>query len=46
MVLALLFVLPLWPHSKGWGWTPTLMVGVILGTTVLFGLAGGIWTLG
>jgi len=43
MVLAVLFALPIWPHSEGWGWTPTLMVGVMLATTVLFGVVGGIW---
>ncbi len=25
----LLFALPLWPWSKGWGWAPAGMVGMI-----------------
>lgn len=39
VLLALLFVLPFWPWSRGWGYTPAGMVGVVLGTIVLFTLS-------
>lgn len=45
MVVALVFALPVWPHSTGWGWIPTTMVGVMLATTLLFGVVGGVWSL-
>ena len=37
--LALVLVAPLWPWSRGWGWTPTGMVAVVLATIVLFSLS-------
>lgn len=36
--LVLLFVLPLWPWSRGWGWAPAGMVAMGLATLVLFSL--------
>ena len=34
--LALVLVAPFWPWSRGWGWTPTGMVGIVLATILLF----------
>lgn len=39
IALALVAVLPLWPYSRGWGYTPAGMVAVTLGTVVLFTLS-------
>ena len=33
---ALVLVAPVWPWSRGWGWVPAAMVGVILATILLF----------
>lgn len=30
LVLALIGIIPVWPHSKGWGYGPTGIVGFIL----------------
>lgn len=30
LVLALLGVIPLWPHARNWGYAPTGIVGVLL----------------
>ncbi|MBW3659443.1 MAG: DUF3309 family protein [Actinobacteria bacterium] len=38
VVLAL--VLPLWPWSRGWGWTPAGMLAIVLLTAALFVAAG------
>lgn len=37
--VALALVAPIWPWSKGWGWIPATMIGVTLGTIVLFTLS-------
>lgn len=34
--LLMVFVLPLWPWSRGWGYTPAGVLAVTLGTVVLF----------
>lgn len=39
VLAALVVVAPLWPWSRGWGWTPAAMVGVTLATIVLFTLS-------
>lgn len=40
VVLAtLVLVAPLWPWSRGWGWTPVGMVAVTLATIVVFTLS-------
>ena len=36
VLLALLLVAPVWPWSRGWTWVPAGMVGVTLGTILLF----------
>ncbi len=40
LVLALLGVLPRWPHSRSWGYYPTSGVGVILAVVVILLLLG------
>jgi hypothetical protein len=30
LVLALLGVIPTWPHSKGWGYAPSGVVGLLV----------------
>lgn len=39
VVLALVAVLPVWKHSRGWGYAPAGMVGITLATIVLFTLS-------
>lgn len=39
--LLLLLVLPVFPWSRGWGWAPAGMVGVVLLTLLVF-LAGAL----
>lgn len=39
VLVALVLAAPLWPWSRGWGWTPAAMVGVTLATIVLFTLS-------
>lgn len=40
VVLAVLVLAaPLWPWSRGWSWVPAGMIGVTLGTIVLFTLS-------
>ena len=39
VLVALVLVLPLWPWSRGWGYVPAAMVGVVLGSIVLFTFA-------
>lgn len=40
LVLLLLGVFPTWPHSRGWGYRPTGIVGVILIIVVILLLMG------
>jgi hypothetical protein len=42
LVLALLGVLPRWPHSKDWGYYPTGGVGLILLIVIILLLLGRI----
>lgn len=42
LILALLGVLPRWPHSKDWGYYPTGGVGLILLIVVILMLLGRI----
>jgi len=42
LVLALIGVLPKWPHSRKWGYFPTGGVGIILLIVVIFLLLGRI----
>jgi Protein of unknown function (DUF3309) len=40
LVMALLGVLPSWPHSRSWGYAPTGGVGLILIVVVILLLLG------
>jgi Protein of unknown function (DUF3309) len=40
LVLALIGVLPTWPHSKSWGYTPSGIVGLILVVLLIMFLMG------
>jgi uncharacterized membrane protein YdcZ (DUF606 family) len=40
LVLALIGVIPNWPHSRGWGYTPGGVVGAILVVVVILLLTG------
>lgn len=42
LVMALLGVLPRWPHSRSWGYAPTGGVGLILFVIVILLLLGRI----
>ena len=37
LVLVLLGVIPTWPHSRGWGYTPSGIVGLVLLVLFLMG---------
>lgn len=40
LILILLGVIPTWPHSRGWGYGPSGIVGVILVVLVILLLTG------
>lgn len=42
LILALLGAVPAWPYSRGWGYGPSGIVGVILLILVVLLLAGRI----
>jgi hypothetical protein len=42
LILALLGVLPRWPHSRSWGYAPTGGVGLILVIVLILVLLGRI----
>jgi hypothetical protein len=42
LVLILLGVVPTWPHSRGWGYGPSGIVGVILVVILILLLMGRI----
>ena len=42
LVLALIGVIPTWPHSRGWGYYPSGGLGVILAIIVVLMLLGHI----
>jgi hypothetical protein len=41
-VLILVGVIPTWPHSRGWGYRPSGIVGVILAVLLVLFLLGRI----
>ena len=41
-VLMLLGVIPVWPHSRNWGYGPSGMLGVVVVIVVILLLAGRI----
>ena len=42
LILALLGVLPTWPHSRGWGYGPSGGLGLIVIVLLILVLMGGI----
>lgn len=40
LILILLGVIPTWPHSRGWGYGPSGIVGVVLVVLVILLLMG------
>jgi len=42
LVLALLGVIPTWPHSKSWGYAPGGMLGLIVVVVLVLVVAGHI----
>jgi Protein of unknown function (DUF3309) len=40
LILALLGVLPTWPHSRGWGYYPTGGLGIIIIIIIVLLLLG------
>ena len=42
LVLALIGVLPAWPHSRGWGYGPTGGVGLVVVILIVLLLLGRI----
>ncbi|MDP3940968.1 MAG: DUF3309 family protein [bacterium] len=42
LILILLGVIPTWPHSRSWGYTPTGVIGVVVVIIVILLLLGRI----
>lgn len=42
LILALIGALPSWPHSRGWGYGPSGLVGTILVILLILALLGRI----
>jgi len=40
LILVLIGVVPSWPHSRGWGYGPSGIVGVILVVILILALMG------
>ena len=40
VVLALLGIIPIWPHSRGWGYRPSGILGVVLVIIIILLLLG------
>ena len=40
LILLLIGALPTWPHSRGWGYGPTGIVGILLIVLLVLMLAG------
>ncbi|MBW0170828.1 MAG: DUF3309 family protein [Hydrogenophaga sp.] len=40
LVLILLGVVPTWPHSKGWGYGPSGVLGIVLVVVIVMLLTG------
>ena len=40
LILALIGVIPAWPHSRGWGYWPSGIVGLILVILLIMFLTG------
>jgi hypothetical protein len=40
LILLLVGALPAWPHSRGWGYGPSALLGVVLVVLLILALAG------
>jgi Protein of unknown function (DUF3309) len=40
LILLLLGVIPTWPHSRGWGYGPSGILGVVLAVLIVLLLMG------
>jgi hypothetical protein len=40
LILLLLGAVPAWPHSRGWGYFPSGLLGVILLVVIILALTG------
>lgn len=40
LILILIGALPTWPYSRGWGYTPTGLIGLILIILIILALMG------
>jgi hypothetical protein len=40
LILVLVGVIPTWPHSKGWGYAPSGVLGVVLVIVIVLLLTG------
>jgi Protein of unknown function (DUF3309) len=40
LILALLGALPSWPYSRGWGYGPSGLVGLVLAVVLIMALMG------
>ena len=43
LILALIGALPSWPHSRGWGYGPSGLVGTILVILLILALLGRVY---
>ena len=42
LILLLLGVMPAWPYSRGWGYGPSGILGVLLVVVIVMALMGGV----
>ena len=42
LILALVGIIPVWPHSRSWGYAPSGVVGLIVAILVILFLLGRI----
>nr|WP_296751364.1 DUF3309 family protein [Thioalkalivibrio sp.] len=42
LILLLIGVIPSWPHSRGWGYAPSGVIGIVLIVLLVLLLAGRI----
>ncbi|MFO8004409.1 DUF3309 family protein [Thioalkalivibrio sp.] len=42
LILLLIGVIPAWPHSRGWGYAPSGIIGIVLIVLLVLLLAGRI----
>ena len=40
LIVTVLATLPAWPYSRNWGYMPSGLAGVLLGTLILMAISG------